>query len=77
MIVRELKKGEAVSMVEVKKGISEVQICNKCGEINYDDVNFCQDCGSMLKDFTHVFCEVCGSKNLVENKICNECKNLL
>ena len=36
-------------MVEVKKDISEVQVCNKCGEINYDHVNFCQDCGDMLK----------------------------
>ena len=52
---QKIKKGEAVSMVEVRKDISEVQICNKCGEINYDNVNFCQDCGYMLKDFTHVF----------------------
>ena len=64
-------------MVEVKKDFSEVQICNKCGEINYDNVNFCQDCGDMLKDFTHVFCEICGAKNSVENKVCDECKNLL
>lgn len=49
-------------MVEVKKDISEVQVCNQCGEINYDNVNFCQGCGNMLKDFTHVFCEICGSK---------------
>lgn len=64
-------------MVEVKKDISEVQVCNQCGEINYDNVNFCQGCGNMLKDFTHVFCEICGSKNSVEDKICNECKNIL
>ncbi len=64
-------------MVEVEKIGSEVQVCSKCGEINYDGVNFCQDCGSMLKDFTHVFCEICGAKNLVENKTCDECKNIL
>ena len=55
-------------MVEVEKNISDVQVCSKCGEINYDNVNFCQDCGSMLKDFTHIFCEICCTKNLVENK---------
>ncbi len=64
-------------MVEVEKNISDVQVCSKCGEINYDNVNFCQDCGSMLKDFTHIFCEICGTKNLVENKTCTECKNIL
>ena len=52
-------------MVEVEKSYSEVKVCSKCGEINYDDVNFCQDCGAMLKDFTHVFCEICGEKNPV------------
>lgn len=60
-----------------KKGISEVRICNKCGEINYDGVNFCQNCGNMLNKFTYVFCEVCGAKNLIEDKICSQCKNLL
>lgn len=64
-------------MVDMETNISEMQVCNKCGEINYNDVNFCQDCGGMLKDFTHVFCEVCGSKNSVEDKICCECKNIL
>lgn len=64
-------------MVELKKDISEIKVCNQCGEINYDNVNFCQDCGSMLKDFTHVFCDICGSKNSIENKTFDECKNLL
>ena len=65
------------SMVEVEKCYCDVMVCSKCGEINQDDVNFCQDCGAMLKDFTHVFCEICGEKNPVENKICSECKNIL
>ncbi|WP_343345937.1 zinc ribbon domain-containing protein [Terrisporobacter petrolearius] len=64
-------------MVEIKKDSSEIQVCSKCGEINYDGVNFCQDCGGMLNDFTHVFCEVCGAKNSIENKTCTECKNIL
>ncbi|WP_455538057.1 double zinc ribbon domain-containing protein [Terrisporobacter sp.] len=64
-------------MVEVERSFSEVQVCSNCGEINYDNVNFCQDCGNMLKDFTHVFCEICGAKNPVENKNCSECKNIL
>jgi len=64
-------------MVEIKKDSSEIQVCNKCGEINYDGVSFCQDCGGMLNDFTHVFCEVCGEKNSIENKTCTECKNIL
>lgn len=64
-------------MVEVEKSSSEVQVCSKCGENNYDGVNFCQDCGAMLKDFTHVFCEICGTKNPVENEVCSECKNIL
>ena len=74
---QKFEKGEAVSMLDVKKSTSKVEVCNKCGEINYDNVNFCQHCGSMLKNFTYVFCEVCGCKNSVENKICNECKNIL
>jgi len=77
MIIRGLKNGRLISMVEIKKGSSEIQVCNKCGEINYDGVNFCQDCGGMLNDFTHVFCEVCGEKNSIENKTCTECKNIL
>lgn len=64
-------------MVEIKKDSSDVQVCNKCGEINYNNVNFCQGCGDMLKDFTHLFCEVCGAKNSIENKTCTECKNIL
>lgn len=64
-------------MVEIKKEVCQTQTCNQCGEINYDGVNFCQDCGGMLKEFEHVFCEICGAKNLVENKVCNECKNIL
>lgn len=64
-------------MVEVEKNSSEIQVCGKCGENNYDDVNFCQNCGSMLKEFTHLFCEICGAKNSVENKTCSECRNIL
>lgn len=64
-------------MVETKKDISEVQVCNQCGEINYDNVNFCQDCGGMLKNFKHIYCKICGTKNLAENRVCDECKNLL
>lgn len=64
-------------MGDIKQDVTGVKVCDKCGEINYDNVNFCQDCGGMLKNFTHVFCEVCGTKNVVENKVCDECKNLL
>lgn len=64
-------------MVETKKDVSVVQVCDKCGEMNYDNVGFCQGCGNMLKDFTHLFCQVCGAKNPVENKVCNECKTLI
>lgn len=64
-------------MVKVERNASEVQVCSNCGEINYDNVSFCQDCGSMLKEFTHVFCEICGAKNLIENKVCDDCKNIL
>ena len=64
-------------MLEIKDKKSTIKICNYCGEINYDNVNLCQGCGNMLKDFTHIFCEICGTKNSVENKICYKCKNLL
>lgn len=64
-------------MVEVKKNTTGVQVCNKCGEINYDNVSYCQNCGNMLKNFTYVFCEVCGAKNSIKNKVCDECKVLL
>ena len=64
-------------MMGAEKSISGIQVCDKCGEINYDGVNYCQDCGAMLYDFPYVFCEICGTKNLVENKTCTECKNIL
>lgn len=64
-------------MEEIKKDTTSVQVCDKCGEMNYDNVCFCQNCGNMLKDFTYVFCQICGTKNPVENKVCDECKVLL
>lgn len=65
-------KGKTIS-----EGNSKTEVCANCGTINYDGVNFCQDCGAMLADFTHVFCEICGTKNSVKNKVCDECKVIL
>ncbi|MEG0857106.1 MAG: zinc-ribbon domain-containing protein [Terrisporobacter sp.] len=61
----------------VVKEIGLIKVCKECGERNYDGVNFCQDCGAMLVEFKHIFCQICGTKNEVENKICNECKIIL
>ncbi|WP_297130618.1 zinc-ribbon domain-containing protein [Terrisporobacter sp.] len=57
----------------LEKCNEEVQVCKKCGEINYDGVNFCQHCGDMLVDLTYVFCNICGTKNFTANKYCDEC----
>ena len=54
--------------------INNMQVCDKCGEHNYDGVNVCQECGKLLSDFKYSFCNICGTKNSVEDIVCNECK---
>lgn len=53
------------------------KVCKDCGTINYDGVGYCQDCGAMLNDYKYVFCEICGTKNSVKNKVCDECHIIL
>lgn len=65
-----------------------VKKCQKCGQENSDDAQFCEECGQTLNgnesnsDYSSknkglVVCQNCGTENAGDNSFCEKCGNRL
>lgn len=51
-----------------------MKLCNKCGEINDNEVNVCIKCGARtFTDVPDAVCTVCGKKVRTESQFCSNC----
>lgn len=47
--------------------------CRNCGHVFGDEVNFCPDCGSAIRDVLAAHCRMCGSEFDPDDRFCSDC----
>jgi len=66
-------QNEAKAAEAAERQAEAARTCPKCGTVNPEGVNFCQECGTKLGAPAKVFCTQCGAENPPGTRFCGSC----